>query len=51
MYMSNYLLSYLDIGTDDIYEHSSTLTNKPYPNSEKLSLKTFFLVVELFLLN
>ena len=45
MHMSSYLLPFLDTGIDDICIYLSTLTDIPYLDGEKLSMKTFFLVV------
>ena len=45
MYMSSYLLPFLDTGIDDICIYLSILTDIPYLDGEKLSMKTFFLVV------
>ena len=45
MHMSSYLLPFLDTGIDDICIYLSTLTDIPYLDDEKLSMKTFFLVV------
>ena len=46
MYMSSYLLPFLDTGIDDISIYLSILTDIPYLDGEKLSIKTFFLVVQ-----
>ena len=46
MHMSSYLLPFLDTGIDDICIYLSTLTDIPYLHGEKLSMKTFFLVVD-----
>ena len=45
MYMSSYLLPFLDTGIDDICIYLSILIDITYLNGEKLSMKTFFLVV------
>ena len=45
MHMSSYLLPFLDTGIDDICIYLSILTDIPYLDGEKLSMKTFFLVV------
>ena len=45
MYMSSYLLPFLDTGIDDICIYLSILTDIPYLDGEKLSMKTFFIVV------
>ena len=45
MHMSSYLLPFLDTGIDDICIYLSILTDILYLDGEKLSMKTFFLVV------
>ena len=47
MHMSSYLLPFLDTGIDDICIYLSILTDIPYLDGEKLSMKTFFLVVNI----
>ena len=46
MHMSSYLLPFLDTGIDDIWIYLSILIDIPYLDGEKLSMKTFFLVVK-----
>ena len=46
--MSRYLLTFLDTGINDIYKLLHILTYIPYLDCEKLSTKTFFLVVYAF---
>ena len=48
MHMSSYLLPFLDTGIDDICIYLSILTYIPYLDCEKLSMKTFFLIVHVF---
>ena len=45
MHMSSLLLSFLDTSIDDLCEYQFTLIDIPYLDDEKLSMKTFFLVV------